>query len=818
MTTREDRIHTVKDFLARPIVIDNGKWKTADEVGKELGSNNYNFPERLINDPMYREKLQGFLGLRATLVVKLQVNSQPFQAGRLLLQYIPYAQYLPDKTKIINTTITGRTGCPRVDLDLSVGTEVTLRIPYVSPHIYYNLVTGQGAFGQVFVVVYSALRDKLKGELEWTLWAHLEDIDIQYPTGLPVYTGQSYAYHSTMKKINDGTITNVELGIAIKNKTLEEKPKQIFAQMSAELTQLKKNNAPSAGIGHLAEGLDFLSTIPILGNAFTTPAWISHKASDILKLFGFSKPTVMGLPCETKLRTQTRMSNYDGADCSHRMALSSQNQLQTESGMGGSSKDEMAISSIISIPNYFARFTWKTSDQYSLWADYVTPFKARPIVKDDDAGMHYCTHMAYVANTFTYWRGSIIYTFKFVKTQFHSGRLMIVFIPGTDGTEYASVLETDKCIKEVVDLRTSTEVSFTVPYVATRPWLFVRNPYTEKATRDMITGVIAVRVLNELVAVDTVESDVEVLVEVSAGPDMSFAGPTIPAYAPVRSKKITAQIMGEDVAIDRASAQQGKIPAPINNQKILGNWSPEANCIGEKIVSIRQLLKRFCQVEGDVSLKKDASGVSESVVISPFATKSILEEGKLLDEQYTLLDYYYQIFSFWRGSMRFKVLAIDDKKISGHSEKKKLQTFVMVKMFNAVHKYFEDLLTKFSSPNIIQKLDIPDIFNNGCASTQVIDPGLEGMIEIEVPYYNVSHISPTTSTSRGSDGKPIIFDNILKGNQPPSILVMTPQTFNYTGDTDTENVSFTVFRAVGDDYSLMYTVGCPPIQRIPYKF
>ncbi len=153
MTTREDRIHTIKDFLSRPIIIQTGLWSSATASETQLYT--ANFPESLISNAMYQEKLRGFVGLRATLVVKVQVNSQPFQQGRLMLQYYPYAQYMPNRVALVNSTLQGRSGCPRTDLDLSVGTEIEMRIPYVSPHVYYNLITGQGSFGSIYLVVYS---------------------------------------------------------------------------------------------------------------------------------------------------------------------------------------------------------------------------------------------------------------------------------------------------------------------------------------------------------------------------------------------------------------------------------------------------------------------------------------------------------------------------------------------------------------------------------------------------------------------------------------------------------------------------------------
>jgi hypothetical protein len=323
MTTREERIHTIKDFLSRPIIIQTGLWSQTQATETQLYT--ANFPEVLISNTMYQEKLRGFVGLRATLVVKVQVNSQPFQQGRLMLQYYPYAQYMPNRVSLVNATLQGRSGCPRTDLDLSVGTEIEMRIPYVSPHVYYNLITGQGSFGAIYLVVYSQLRDQISGtgSVEYTVWAHLEDVDIQYPTGANIFTGSAPNMASIANQISSGKFTQEDMRALWDSRAYEKHTDRIFAQVGSELKQLKDNASPSAGIGQISEGLNTLSRIPVLGNMFTRPAWISAQAANIFKILGFSKPTVQGLPCESKLRGQVRMANFDGADSSHKLALSS---------------------------------------------------------------------------------------------------------------------------------------------------------------------------------------------------------------------------------------------------------------------------------------------------------------------------------------------------------------------------------------------------------------------------------------------------------------------------------------------------------------
>lgn len=857
MTAREDREHTVKDFLKRPIVIHTGLWKSTQVAETELYS--ANFPEALISNMMYQEKLRGFVGLRATLVIKVQVNSQPFQQGRLMLQYFPYAQYMPERVKLVNSTLQGRSGCPRTDLDISVGTEIEMKIPYVSPHVYYNLITGQGSFGSIYLLVYSRLRDQASGtgSIEYTVWAHLEDVDVQYPTGANIFTGNQPNFYSFAQTLSSGKATSREIHSLVRQRAHTQQPSKIFAQVGVELKELKDNASLSSIVGQVSEAVTGLSKIPMLGNYLTKPAWITSKIGSVLKILGFSKPTTQGLPCETKLRTQTRMANFDGADTSHKMALSSANEIETKSGLAGTSADEMELSHVLSIPNYWDRFEWQTSQETGtvLWDNYVTPFKVKPY-SEQVTDRYKCTHMGYVANSFGYWRGSIVYTFKFVKTQYHSGRLRIGFIPFYfNKTISTGVPDMSKVQQVIVDLRTSTEVSFTVPYISTRPWMFCVRPESEwlgnnhELMYNAVTGIVRVEILNQLVAANNVYSGVDVIVEVHGGPDLTFAAPNAPSYVPwagnfVATEKVNksqqlddskteepqtttqteketkidlnettsgfmsdddeivdvdAHIMSENEATQRNDAQKGAHPLSIDTHPIKLNWSPEAHCIGEKILSIRQLVKRFASFFSTNFTQKESVSV-----IAPFSVSRPIND---LAEKKTIsmFEYYYFLYAFWRGSQRFKAVSMYQQ---GTNQRQ--QGTYRVVMTNSVQDSFKLVRDTLTGSVPVQGAALSEQIDNMGSSVQVVQTNLEGMLEFEVPYYNVSHISPATLYDPTNE-PPLTIANVLKGNVPPVLIHIRPTNGGYSFTPDTSSLNLEYYRAVGDDFSLMYLVGVPPL-------
>lgn len=879
-SSKEGRDHSIIDFLSRPIIIQQGVWSTTNARASVLYT--ANFPEVLISNVMYQEKLKGFVGLRATLCIRVQVNSQPFQQGRLMLQYFPYAQYMANRVTMVNHSLQGLSGSPRTDLDLSVATECDLCIPYVSPHLYYNLITGQGSFGAIYLVVYSPLLDTASsGQLDYTIWAHLENIDLQYPTGASIFTGSAPNKFDLIDKLSSAiNLTQVKNIISKVGDIFD--PSTIFAQ--SELEFLNDHAAPSAGFGQIASGLNTLSYIPIIGNLFTKPAWITAKIGNMLRMFGFSKPTIAGTVMEMRSRYGPRMANFDGPDASHKLSLASDNSIETVPALGGTNVDEMAISTIVSIPNYWDNFTWTgaTTAGAVLYSIDVTPFLIKPF-SSTITDRFLTTHLGYVAQCFGLWRGSIVYTFKFVKTKFHSGRCRISFTPFRFSEQDTEVIDFNKSYQIIVDLRTATEVSFTVPYVSSRPWMFVGSPTNSNFSDlywNLSTGVVKLQVLNELRSVSSVSPNIDVIVEINAGPDMCFACPSFPQYVPSNytpaalkaseskplkpkilqiqpdvSKvvvtppvdddphldfhippqecvsgthvvfhddkgnttqlcdgrevgyRITPQGVGVNESIPRNESQMGRFPNLIDGNKISSNWSPEAYCVGEKIFSIRQLLKRFCRY----SLVQSSSAASRVLVWFPWLSRRPVQ-NTTTNTSWGYYDYFFYIYAFYRGGMRLKIAVTNSTSTTGLFSAGN-SVPIVVQMFNALsedyHMIMERVKTSLSNLPLIT---IPGIRNHSPACI-VTSPSMEGMVEIEVPYYNVSHITQCSFQNVAPRAAESL---VLRGTEPlPLVTINNVLPSNITtADGPIYRTNWDTFRAVADDFSFFYLTGVPILNAI----
>jgi len=262
-------------------------------------------------------------------------------------------------------------------------------------------------------------------------------------------------------------------------------------------------------------------------------------------------------------------------------------------GFAGTNLDEMTLNHLMQIPAYFDTLTWSTSDASTttLLSLAVEPrtFFATGITnlwawKD-------MIPVSYFCQMFGFWRGSFVFTLKIVKTQFHTGRLLVSFNPGTNTSP--SFAQSSYLLREIIDVHETSEFSFVVPYVSTKQY-HKNGTYAASSIVDAL-GNLSIRVLSELVCPDTVSSSVKIIVEVAGGPDFEVMCPRAMEMQPFIDSSWASQMADVIKPVDPSSRRD-------MNQKIVGIGSASIErhtiqaaeyCVGEKINSVLQLLKRF---------------------------------------------------------------------------------------------------------------------------------------------------------------------------------------------------------------------------------
>lgn len=393
-------------------MLDNFSWSQNDAAGTVLRQ--YRFPDVLLAQPAIFKKVSNFFGFRAGVEFTVLVNKQQFQQGNLMISFLPGAKYCASKNAACQQTdpvsavnLPTLSGLPRVNLDIMDATRANLLVPYSSPFVYYNLLTGAGTIGDFYITVYSQLQDiASSGTVSVQVMARFVDIELEFPSG------NNLKSYSTIADIEDlmsqlshnPTLPNLE---ALQHCIEKKKKTQYTFQMNSETsrtTTFKQKALPNMAVG-------------------------------------------------------------DEPNNSHLISLSTSTHLPS-TNMGQTSTNEMDFSEIVKVPVYFDHFSIDNSKMggHNAWSSKVEllNFSNR---NGKQIGVDYIT---YLGQGFSKWRSSFNFHFRFVKTTFHSLRVRIFFAPGATS---AIDVDRDAVISKIVDLKDNNFAEFTVPFVWPHPFL-----------------------------------------------------------------------------------------------------------------------------------------------------------------------------------------------------------------------------------------------------------------------------------------------------------------------------------------------------------
>lgn len=561
--------HSIKDFLARPYIVTDYSWSVASGAGSELFY--VKFPNDILTANLaLAQKASGFLGLRATMVLRMQVNANRFQQGRLLMTFFPGDDVLLSKHRTSIGSVPSllmQTQLPRVEFDVATDSDVVFRIPYISPYLAYNTTDGTGYVGHVGVKVYSPLASVTASDsAEITVWGHFEDVELMFPTiSNSSYILQSGSNERSAKKRKD------------------------------PITEEAKCQGPiSSHIQRISRISNILAEVPLLSSVAAPVGWFTGIAANAISSMGFANPRNADQSAVVTQKIYDKACNVDGRDNSHSLGLFADNHLELMPDAAGNDVDEMSLKHVLSKYAFIHNVAWTTSQAPYSVVDQISC--APRTYTQNCAGVgSYTIPLSYFANYFQLYHGGIKFKFKLVKTEFHSGRIGVAFIPGYIGGSVPTVASAANMAylhKDIHDIRTATQFEFTVPYAATTPWTQCKDSF----------GSVVLFVVNTLRAPPTVVQSVDILVEVAAADDWQFARPVNTNLVPFllcdganfQSGNDERPVEKISEETNERSAQPDSQPDGIGTSVVLNDAValPSRFCVGEIVTSLRQLIKR----------------------------------------------------------------------------------------------------------------------------------------------------------------------------------------------------------------------------------
>lgn len=630
-------------FMAKPVQIDTLVWTSASAANTTLTS--YSVSDYLTGASVpniWKNKISGYNLMRGTAVFRFILNAQPFQAGRLLLHFLPneknFSAYADTYVKVRNACMCLKTQHPNVELDVQDG-NATIKIPYISPALWYSRDQGFD-WGTLYVDVLSALRSASSTTVNASVYLHFEDFEL---------AGPIYGPEGLMDGLTDA-----------------------WNNAKRERNRTKDSGVVTTFFDFVKTPLSTLSSVPSIGPVAGLASGVAKSLGDFTSYFGWSRPYDMKGTQIVKQHNMYRGFNFNGTTTSDVLAMDATNQLVPMTHFAGSEVDEMSFNYLKTIPAYIDRKTWNTGQATNaqIYNLAISPSSVKESfyvnvggsVRADAAAY---PPFAYLGRYFRYYRGSISFTIKIVKTQFHSGRLAVTFTPTSNSSFVPTNAEGRSYVyREIIDVRESDTFNFVLPYIHPSPYLNTGFLDTDSIA-DEVFGYLDVRVLNPLVAASTVSSEVEVLVYANAGEDFQYSAiqPTESiAYCPEMNTDIP-RISGPI-----GDAPQGKFTIATN-----------ALCTGEMFTSVKQLLNMLRPVGtggffGDYLQPLASNANFLGAAIYPYnpglpRAKSVGPAAGVFTDPFTL-DYVGEIasgYAYSRGAIRLSIPQAGDSTVSSYA-------------------------------------------------------------------------------------------------------------------------------------------------------
>nr|WKV33672.1 MAG: RNA-dependent RNA polymerase [Riboviria sp.] len=203
--------------------------------------------------------------------------------------------------------------------------------------------------------------------------------------------------------------------------------------------------------------------------------------------------------------------------------------------------NEMLMRVPLSTFGMLRHITWSSVSQDNnvtgtlLWSCDANPMLEKAVFdgytpSDKDSLMVYAVPpVTVVSSMFDFWRGGLEFRFDIVASQFHTGRLLIAYIPGVAGGEHVSLQEARNSAHIVFSLQETQSVTFTVPYIADKPWWQRRYGGAIRASETRSPSRVFMFILNPLIPMESVANAVFIIPYVRASVDFELAVPVQPA-------------------------------------------------------------------------------------------------------------------------------------------------------------------------------------------------------------------------------------------------------------------------------------------------
>jgi hypothetical protein len=572
---------SLENFFSRPIKIAEQEWSTSTSLGFDLDPWSLYF-----DNPRVSNRLNNFNLLKCNLKVKVVINGNGFQYGRMLVSYLPFDVYdnMSSNAALVRADLVQASQQPHIFLDPTSSLGGELKLPMFNFQNYIEVIESQWSnLGQLYFRTLNQLKhaNGATDVVTISVFAWAEDVSM-----------------SVLTSVDQDTLV----------------------PQSGELEEANTKGTISGPATAISKYAAYLSGVPYIGPFALSTSIGAEAVGKMAKLFGYCRPPVTKNPEPFKPAFVSSLAVTNVPDGCHKLTVDAQQELTIDpriSGIGGA--DPLNIREIASRESYLTTFNWNigTAPETLLWNARVDP--ATWAQETGPPVSYHFPACAFAALPFQHWKGTMKFRFQIVCSNFHKGRLKIVYDPNfIANNTYLTFSEYNTNYLKIVDIAEETDFTVEIGNGQERSFLNHHNPGVDSVTQMYSTtrytskeagnGVIGVLVVNELTTPNsTITNDIEVNVFVSMGDDFEVAVPSSEF-----SRFVVAPLSPQSGVLDPQSVildpQSGENPDSQNTVEpsapehvmstIIGPGeadSPDLNKVffGEAISSFRPLLKRY---------------------------------------------------------------------------------------------------------------------------------------------------------------------------------------------------------------------------------
>lgn len=821
------------NFLSRPIEIYRRLWELNAATPFLDVINPWDL---FLNNPKVAEKLSTFKMMHATMHVKFLINGSPFHYGRVFIgirptRYDNNTSNVDMQTLVPTTNYYSDYGVPGVRSSYVARTLYSSR-----PHVFLDPQTNQPAHiawpffaGTNWIdLTLDESYDRM-GRLE--IW-ELNQLKIATAATADNVTISALAW------LEDVTLTGLTHKDPVQMQSSKPKGKKNKSKTTLSNNTTKANDeyhadgAISAPASVVATAAGYFTEIPYIGRFAKATQMAAGTVGDIAKLFGFSKPVNLSDINFMRPMPYGNLANVVGSDPIIKLTVDPKQELTVDPAtVGLPGDDQMAIGYIIKKEAWVDTIPWSQAvlANRKLYSAAVLPiFGPATNPGDPDVAVLWQTPLSFASRPFQYWSGSIKYRFQIVASQFHRGRIAIQYDPSPDAGFTSTTVPPpmNERYTRVVDISVERDFTIEIKWSQVEAYRFVNDePVANRwATIGAVgsgistdinrtNGRFEMYVLNELTS-PLDDADVEINLYISAGDDFELKAPTdnLSLYAYARNDITVGPPATTQSGV--AITEDENLPTQASTAIINGSYvgcDPNRSHVyfGESIVSIRALLKRYnfhrvlsaptATASSLVAYNWDvftfpigpgpSYGSSEASALTPITGSSEYGACNL-----TYLRYFMQAYIGWRGGIRYKMAVIENDNFPNSFTVRRNSTPGVEGDASADVRGAG--ITKLGAVQGYLAADYGFTKAGAAITTTHVNNVLEYEVPLQTPYRYVETNEPRVGGNRYQS-------NYIGGMHSIGATSITAASANW--------YAIETFVASGEDFSLFFFIGAPPI-------